>query len=84
MWLRSTGSTLISQLIDSFVVLIIAFYIGSNWDIGRVLAIATVNYIYKFTMAVILTPVIYGVHHLIERYLGDEEAYAMKLDAASQ
>ncbi len=27
-WLRATGSTLVSQLIDSFVVLFIAFYIG--------------------------------------------------------
>ena len=35
-------------------------------------------------MAILLTPVIYAVHHLIERYLGDDEAYALKLDAASQ
>ena len=28
-WLRATGSTLISQFIDSFVVLFIAFYVGS-------------------------------------------------------
>lgn len=84
MWLRSTGSTLVSQLVDSFVVLIIAFYIGSNWDLGRVLAIATVNYMYKSFMAIVLTPVIYGVHHLIESYLGDDEAYALKLEASSQ
>ncbi len=83
-WLRATGSTLISQLIDSFVVLIIAFYIGSDWDLVRVLAIATVNYTYKFTMAIVLTPVIYGVHYLIEGYLGEDEAYALKIEAASQ
>jgi uncharacterized integral membrane protein (TIGR00697 family) len=29
-WLRSTGSTLISQFIDSYIVLFIAFYIGSR------------------------------------------------------
>lgn len=81
-WLRSTGSTVISQLIDSFVVLIIAFYIGADWDLVRVLAIAIVNYMYKFTMAIVLTPVIYGVHFVIEKYLGEEEAYAMKLEAA--
>ncbi len=27
-WLRATGSTLVSQLVDSFVVLFIAFYVG--------------------------------------------------------
>jgi queuosine precursor transporter len=77
-WLRATGSTLISQFIDSFVVLLIAFYIGANWPLSLVLAIGVVNYIYKFTMAVLLTPVIYAVHGLIERYLGRELATQMK------
>ena len=39
LWLRATGSTLVSQFVDSFVVLIIAFYIGADWELGRVLAI---------------------------------------------
>ena len=64
-WLRATGSTLVSQFIDSFVVLFIAFYIGADWDIVRVLAIGSVNYIYKFIVAVLLTPVIYLAHHKI-------------------
>lgn len=82
-WLRSTGSTLISQLIDSFVVLIIAFYIGSDWDLVRVLAIGVVNYIYKFAMAILLTPAIYGVHYFIEGYLGPEISHKMKAQAAA-
>jgi uncharacterized integral membrane protein (TIGR00697 family) len=85
-WLRSTGSTVISQFIDSFVVLIIAFYFypkwvagqGSPWPINQVLAIAIVNYIYKFLMAIVLTPVIYFIHHRIEKYLGHEKAAEMK------
>ncbi len=77
-WLRATGSTLISQFIDSYVVLIIAFYIGSDWELSRVLAIGTVNYIYKFFMAFLLTPVIYWVHALIENYLGHEQAQNLK------
>jgi len=81
-WLRATGSTLVSQFIDSFVVLIIAFYIGSDWDLVRVLAIGVVNYIYKFAMAIVLTPAIYGVHYMIEGYLGDELADKLKLEAA--
>ena len=80
-WLRATGSTLVSQFIDSFVVLIIAFYIGSDWDIVRVLAIGIVNYLYKFLVAIVLTPVIYGAHHLIDGYLGEELASQLKSDA---
>lgn len=83
-WLRATGSTLVSQFIDSFIVLIIAFYIGSDWNLVLVLAIGVVNYIYKFIMAIVLTPVIYGVHFLIERYLGPEISHKMKLAAAGQ
>lgn len=82
-WLRATGSTLVSQLIDSFVVLIIAFYIGSNWDLSRVLAIGCVNYIYKFVIAILLTPIIYAAHYLIDNYLGKELATKLKKNAAN-
>lgn len=81
-WLRATGSTLVSQFIDSFVVLIIAFYIGSDWDLVRVLAIGTVNYVYKFVLAILLTPVIYLAHHIIDRYLGEPLAEEMKTHAS--
>ena len=81
-WLRATGSTLVSQFIDSFVVLFIAFYIGADWDLVRVLAIGSVNYMYKFVMAVILTPVIYLAHYLIDRYLGQELSEKLKTQAA--
>ncbi|MBI5858617.1 MAG: queuosine precursor transporter [Sphingobacteriales bacterium] len=88
-WLRATGSTVISQLIDSFVVLIIAFYIypklvkgqGDPWPFDQLIAICIVNYIYKFFVALLLTPVIYLVHGWIERYLGHEQAAAMKAAA---
>lgn len=77
-WLRATGSTLISQLVDSFVVLFIAFYIGANWSFNQVLAIGLMNYIYKFVMALGLTPAIYWMHGVIERYLGTEEAKRLR------
>ena len=81
-WLRATGSTLVSQFIDSYVVLIIAFYIGADWDLVLVLAIGTVNYLYKFSMAVLLTPMIYLGHYIIDNYLGKDMAHKMKLEAA--
>lgn len=88
-WLRATGSTLVSQLVDSFVVLMIAFYFypmwvkgnGSPWPLDQVLAICIVNYIYKFLMAIALTPVIYLIHNMIEKYLGHDQAAAMKTAA---
>lgn len=80
-WARATGSTLVSQFIDSFVVLFIAFYLGAGWKMELVMSICIINYIYKFSAAIVLTPVIYGVHHLIERYLGEELAIQMKNEA---
>ena len=80
-WLRATGSTLISQLVDSFIVLFIAFKIGKGWTWQLVLAICLVNYAYKFSMAILLTPLIYFVEKRIEKYLGHETAYKMKRSA---
>lgn len=73
-WLRATGSTLLSQLLDSFVVIFIAFYLFGNWDIKQILAVGSVNYIYKFAVAILVTPVIYLLHFLIDRYLGKEKS----------
>ncbi|MCB0703656.1 MAG: queuosine precursor transporter [Saprospiraceae bacterium] len=78
-WLRATGSTLVSQFIDSFIVLYIAFVLGpQKWSIGLFLAVGTVNYIYKFFMAIILTPLIYVAHNFIDRFLGEKLATEMK------
>ncbi|MFT5723259.1 MAG: putative integral membrane protein (TIGR00697 family) [Bacteroidia bacterium] len=72
LWLRATGSTLVSQLIDSFVVLFIAFYLSGVMSLKLVIGIGIVNYIYKFTIAVILTPLLYVIHGWIDKYLGRE------------
>jgi uncharacterized integral membrane protein (TIGR00697 family) len=86
-WLRATGSTLVSQFLDSFVVLFIAFYIGSRvnhqagdfvWSFKLFMAVGIVNYVYKFVMALLMTPVIYLVHYVVEKYLGEELARSMK------
>jgi uncharacterized integral membrane protein (TIGR00697 family) len=82
-WLRATGSTVVSQFVDSFVVLLIAFWIGARWDLSLVLSIAVMNYVYKFVMAVLLTPVIYLAHGIIERWLGPELAGELRRRAAA-
>lgn len=82
-WLRATGSTLVSQLVDSFVVLYIAFVLGpQQWAWSLFFAVSTVNYIYKFFMAILLTPVIYLAHYLIDRFLGEELAAELKAKAS--
>lgn len=83
-WLRATGSTLVSQLVDSYIVLIIAFKLGNNWSWPQVLAIGMMNYCYKFIMAIVLTPVIYLVEKQIEKYVGNDTARKMKLAAMRQ
>lgn len=82
-WLRATGSTLISQFIDSFVVLVIAFYIWGNWSLSLVMAVGITNYIYKFLVAILLTPLIYLGHYLIDAYLGEELSKQMTEEAAA-
>jgi uncharacterized integral membrane protein (TIGR00697 family) len=72
LWLRATGSTVISQLVDSFVILIIAFYFLGNWSLEQVLKVGMVQYFYKVFLAIVLTPLIYLVHAIIDRYLGQD------------
>lgn len=75
LWLRATGSTFVSQFIDSFVVLFVAFYGQLATD--QILSIGATNYIYKFGIAVLITPLLYLVHRVIDNYLGKETAHRM-------
>lgn len=80
LWLRATGSTLVSQLVDSYVVLFIAFY--GTFTNEQIIAIGITNYLYKFAVAILLTPLIYIGHSLIDRYLGKENAEKISEKAA--
>jgi len=70
LWLRATGSTVVSQLIDSFVILFIAFYFLGNWSLGQVFRVGMTQYLYKILLAIALTPLIYLAHIIIDSYLG--------------
>lgn len=83
-WIRATGSTLVSQLIDSFVVVFVAFYIFSNWTAKQALSVALNNYLYKFIISILMIPVLYVVHYLIDRWLGEDNARKMADDAATE
>src|SRR6267142_2137175 len=82
LWLRATGSTVVSQFVDSFVVLYIAF--SGTLSNEQIIAIGITNYIYKFSVAILLTPLIYMGHYFIDRYLGKENALRISEEAASQ
>ena len=72
-WLRSTGSTVISQLFDSFIVLGIAFWLPGKIDSKTFVASAFTGYSVKLGIAICLTPLIYLGHYLIDNYLGAEK-----------
>lgn len=78
-WLRATGSTIVSQLVDSYIVLFIAFAGKFSWQ--RILAIGMMNYTYKFIMAIALTPLIYLMDKRIEKYFGHKLTHRMKQSA---
>jgi len=82
-WLRATGSTAVSQLVDSFVVIYIAFVIGpQHWPMSLFLAVSTVNYVYKMGFAVLLIPLLYLMRRWITGYLGAARAEELRLQAA--
>ncbi|GIV29642.1 MAG: hypothetical protein KatS3mg028_0708 [Bacteroidia bacterium] len=68
-WLRATGSTIISQLIDTFVVQFIAFVIPGYWTFSDFLENAAYGYAFKLLVAVALIPFIYIGHRIIDKYV---------------
>ena len=83
-WLRATASTAVSQLLDSFIVLYIAFVIGpQHWSIPQFLAMGTVNYVYKMTAAIVLIPLLYLARVAIAHYLGHAESERLREEAAA-
>ena len=72
-WLRSTGSTVISQLIDSFIVSGIAFWMTGKITTSQYMNMSFTGYTFKLILAIVLTPLIYLGHYLIEKYLHEHK-----------
>jgi len=82
-WLRATGSTAVSQLVDSFIVLYIAFVLGpQQWPTSLFLAVGSLNYAYKMAAAIALIPLLYLVRRGITAYLGADQAAQLRAAAA--
>ncbi|MCW8897088.1 MAG: queuosine precursor transporter [Flavobacteriales bacterium] len=71
-WLRSTGSTVVSQLIDTFIVLGIAFWLTGKMSTSEYVNAALTGYTFKLIIAIVLTPLIYLGRYLVNNYLGKE------------
>jgi uncharacterized integral membrane protein (TIGR00697 family) len=74
LWLRSTGSTVVSQLIDTFVIIGIAFRLPGKITTSKYVELSLTHYSYKLLIAIGLTPFIYIVHNVIHSYLGEQQA----------
>ena len=82
-WLRATGSTAVSQLVDSFIVLYIAFVLGpQQWPTSLFLAVGTLNYAYKMLAAIALIPLLYVARRAVTGWLGREQAARLREAAA--
>ena len=74
-WLRSTGSTVISQFFDSFIVLGIAFWMTGKIDTKTYISSGLVGYTVKLVIAIALTPLIYLGHYIIEKYIHKKQPH---------
>lgn len=81
LWLRATGSTAVSQLIDTFVVMGIGFWLPGKLTTHDYLNVSATNYTYKFAIALATTPLLYGIHAAVERFLGSEESHHLTEEA---
>jgi uncharacterized integral membrane protein (TIGR00697 family) len=72
-WLRSTGSTVVSQLIDTFVVQFIAFVLPGKWAFNEFVRNAAWGYSFKLLVALCLIPLIYLGHFAINRFMKKDE-----------
>lgn len=73
-WFRATGSTIVSQLIDTFIVLYIGFVLPEEWTMNEFWKNASLAYVFKLMVAVGLIPLIYLFHNLIEKYIGEQNS----------
>lgn len=64
-WLRATGSTVVSQLVDTFIVQFVAFVLPGAWTMDEFITNASWGYGFKLIVALSLTPLIYLGHYLI-------------------
>lgn len=68
LWLRATGSTAISQVIDTGIVNVAVF--AGALPLSTIFQVASQGYVYKMAVALAMTPLLYLAHRIITRRLG--------------
>ena len=63
LWLRNNGSTIASQLVDTTLVICILFL--GVWNTDQILSAIIDGWIFKMLMALLDTPIIYGIIYLL-------------------
>jgi hypothetical protein len=78
-WLRATGSTVISQVFDSLIVTMLAFHFLPRWvgggdakvmPLSETITMAATGYVLKFALALAITPLIYLGHVVLRSWFG--------------
>lgn len=78
LWLRATGSTLASQVIDTFVINVLFWWAiprlmhNHPRDMDWVTRKSVGEYLIKFVIALALTPAVYGLHTFVVKRFGIE------------
>ena len=91
LWLRATGSTVISQLFDTFIVGGVGLWLPTllypdkyHFPFELYVKASLTGYLVKLLIAVVLTPVIYFGHYLADKYLGEKESHAVIEEAVKE
>ena len=64
LWLRNNASTVVSQLLDTILVIFILFF--GVWGTGQIFTAIIDGWTFKMLMALIDTPIIYGIIYLLK------------------
>lgn len=76
LWVRAVGSTVVSQLVDTFVINVVAFGVPGKLSPAQVVELSFTNYTYKFVIAIATLPFIYAGHGILDRYFARSTAGA--------
>ncbi len=91
LWLRATGSTVVSQVIDTFIVGFIGLHLpyilygsGNGIDFPTFVRSASSGYLFKFVVAILATPLLYVGHAIVDSWVGHDESDALIEGAAHE
>jgi uncharacterized PurR-regulated membrane protein YhhQ (DUF165 family) len=76
LWLRNNGSTIVSQGVDSFMVVAVTFgaqFLAGAMTLSTMFGLMTSNYLFKLTVALLDTIPLYLCVHYLRPYLGIQE-----------